>query len=411
MNKSNFCSFTVCNVAYLHKALSLAESYYANVGEKINIFLFDKERELGAISDLVNIYWIENLNIQNLNQLAFKYDIIEFSTSLKPFIAMHLLEAYEKVIFFDPDTFLYNTIDSILALLDEEEIVVTPHYITPQKRGTELTQSDVALMRFGSFNLGFFAIKKSDESVRFLQWWDERCQDLCYVETQFGLATDQKWITIAPCFFPTLHISFNLGFNVAFWNLHERKVTVGEIEGIFKVNEKFDLIFFHFSSFNDKNPLKLIKKTLEIDITRDFLLHSLIQIYSDTSEKYKKLLQNLDKMYSYDFMSDGLFISPSLRRAYASILSLNQFQNEHNPFDVNGEVGIFAKKNFLLSKKSVGYAPLGMENVDGNKWKFYFVNKLLRVLLHIVGPNQFTNISRLLVFLSSYRLNTKLWKN
>ncbi|MFA6195046.1 MAG: hypothetical protein WC656_00210 [Sulfurimonas sp.] len=410
MNQSNFCSFTVCNAAYLHKALSLAESYHKNVGKKINIFLFDKKRDLGNLTTLANIFWIEDLNIENLEQLAFKYDIIEFSTSLKPFLAMHLLETYDKVIFFDPDTFLFNNIDSIIALLDEEDIVVTPHYITPQKRGTELTQSDTAMMRFGSFNLGFFAIRKSDESLRFLKWWDERCQDLCYVETQFGLATDQKWVAIAPCFFPSLHISFNLGLNVAFWNLHERKVTVGQKENTFIINEKFDLIFFHFSSFNEKEPLKLIKKSLEVDITKEILLHQVINKYSDTADKYKKLLLNIDMTYSYDFMDDGSYISPSLRRAYAGMLSSSQFPIKHNPFDVHEIVGIFAKKNFLLSKTPIGYTPFGSDNIDGNKWKFYVVNTLMKILLYLLGPNQFTNISRLLVFLSSYRLNTKLWK-
>ena len=410
MESNNFCSFTVCNVAYLHKALSLAESYYANVGEKINIFLFDKKRELGTLSDLANISWIEDLNIKNLEQLAFKYDIIEFSTSLKPYLAMYLLQTYEKVIFFDPDTFLYDEIDSILTLLDEEEIVITPHYITPQDRGPELFQSDIPLMRFGAFNLGFFAIKNSDESMRFLRWWDERCQDLCYVEIQFGLATDQKWITIAPSFFPTLHISFNLGLNVAFWNLHERKITMSTQIDKFTVNDKFKLIFFHFSSFNEKEPLKLIKKTLDIDISKDILLHNVIQKYSDVLEKYKKFLVNIDKKYSYDFMNDGSFISPSLRRAYASILPSGKFSEEHNPFDINSRIGIFAKKNFLLSKKSIGYTPLSIENVDNNKLKFYLVNKLFRILLYIIGPNQFANISRLLVLLSSYRLNIKLWK-
>ena len=136
----------------------------------------------------------------------------------------------------------------------------------------------------------------------------------------------------------------------------------------------------------------------------------MIQKYNDILEKYKKLLVNIDKKYSYDFMNDGSFISPSLRRAYASILPSGQFSKEHNPFDISGSIGLFAKKNFLLSKKSTRYAPLGIENVDNNKLKFYLVNKLFRILLYIIGPNQFANISRLLVFLSSYRLNRKLWK-
>lgn len=411
MDKQSFCSFTVCNVAYLYKALSLAESYYNHVGEKINIFLFDKQRDLGDISEIANIFWIEDLNIENLQQLAFKYDIIEFSTSLKPFLTMHLLKSHEKVIFFDPDTFLFDNIDSIINLLDTEEIVVTPHYITPQQRGTELSQSDTAMMRFGSFNLGFFAIKKSEETIRFLKWWDERCQDLCYLETQFGLATDQKWITIAPCFFPTLHISFDLGLNVAFWNLHERKITKGSKEYSYTVNHKYDLIFFHFSSFNEKEPLKLIKKAFDINISKENLLHEVILSYSDTSKKYKQLLVNLNTRYSYDFMDNGNYISPTLRRAYASALASGQFAVIHSPFEIDGVIGKFAKKNYLLSKSEMSYVSAGVENLDENKWKFFLINKLFKLLLFFMGPNQLMNLSRLLVFLSSFRLNSKLWKN
>ena len=411
MKNNSFCSFTVCNVAYLYKALSLAESYYTHVGEKINIFLFDKQRDLGNISELANIYWIEDLHIENLQQLAFKYDIIEFSTSLKPFIANHLLKMHEKIIFFDPDTFLFNNIDSILNLLDKEEIIVTPHYTTPQKRGTELSQSDVALMRFGSFNLGFFAIKRSDESIRFLKWWDEICQDLCYLETQFGIATDQKWVSIAPCFFPSLYISFDLGLNVAFWNLHERTITHGSQEQSYKINHKFDLIFFHFSSFNEMEPLKLIKKPFDLDLSQETLLHKIIHSYSHASEKYKKQLVTVDARYSYDFMDNGNYVSPSLRRAYASMLSSEQFSSDHSPFETNGIVERFANKNYLLSSSAMGYVSASVDNLDNNKWKFYLINKLFKLLLLAIGPNQFMNISRLLVFLSSYRLNSKLWKN
>ena len=98
--KNNFTSFTVCNIAYLHKALALAESFNKYTSCKINIYLFDGRRELPDFSDIANIYWIEDLDIPNVNQLAFKYDITEFSTSLKPYLALKLLNEYKKVIFF-----------------------------------------------------------------------------------------------------------------------------------------------------------------------------------------------------------------------------------------------------------------------------------------------------------------------
>lgn len=407
MSHQNFCSFTVCNVAYMDKALSLAESYFEHVRKKLTIVLFDKKRDLISLEHLVDIIWVEEMGCENLKQLAFKYNIIEFSTSLKPYITMFLLEQYDKVIFLDPDTYLYDNVDVIVNLLDSEDIVVTPHYVTPQKRGAELYKNDIGLMRFGSFNLGFFAIRKSDESLRFLKWWDERCQDLCFLETQFGLATDQKWVSIAPCLFPSLHICFHLGINVAFWNMHERKITSRDMSKKFVINNTFDLILFHYSSFSESEPLILTPKPFGYDISNETSLHEVIKIYSTSLEKYKILLKDVDKQYSYDFLSDGLYVSPTLRLAYASML--DEFPKDVDPFDAKGLIGHFAKKNYLLSGKTK-YTLYGINNIESNKGKLLIVTKILKFILYCIGPNSFMNLSRLFVFLSSYRMNKKLWE-
>jgi hypothetical protein len=408
MNKKSFCSFTVCNIAYLHKALSLAESFNKYTSKKLNIYIFDKKRELPDFSNMANILWIEELEIPNIKQLAFKYDITEFSTSLKAYLSLTLFNEYNKVIFFDPDILIYNSIDSIIDLLDKEDIVLTPHYIMPQERGIELYQSDVGMMRFGSFNLGFFALRKSDESLRFLNWWNDRCQDLCYFETQFGLSTDQKWISIAPCFFPTLHISFNMGLNVAFWNIQERNISYQKNTDKFMVNDENELIFFHFSSYNDKEPLLLTKRPFGIDISQEVSLHKLINFYSEISNKYLNLLIKVDKKYSYDYMNNGLFISPTLRRAYSNMLG--EFRKDENPFDDKGEIGKFAKKNFLLDIKAKSYIPKGFNEREKYSLTFKFINISLKILLYIIGPTKFSNLSRLLIYLSSYRQIKNLWK-
>jgi hypothetical protein len=406
--KNNFTSFTVCNIAYLHKALALAESFNKYTSCKINIYLFDGKRELPDFSDIANIYWIEDLDIPNVNQLAFKYDITEFSTSLKPYLALKLLNEYKKVIFFDPDILIYNSIDYIVNLLDKEDIVLTPHYTTPQERGVELNQSDVGMMRFGSFNLGFFAVRKTDESIRFLKWWNERCQDLCFFETQFGLSTDQKWVSIAPCFFPSLHVSFNLGLNVAFWNMQERKITSRDGNNLFLVNDEYELLFFHFSSFNGKEPVKLTNRPFGIDISDETILQEVIDIYSRISNKYIDVLSAVSKKYSFDYTYDGLYISPTLRRAYASVI--DKFLKNHNPFEINGEVESFTKKNYLIENKSTEYSPEGFEEIEKYDRIFKIINKFLKILLYVLGPVKFSNLSRLFVYLSSYRQIKGLWK-
>lgn len=395
--------FTVCNLAYLPKALVLAESLLAHECKKLNIYLIDKKCEIALPTSLATFVWIEDVGISNLYGLAFKYDITEFSTSIKPFVALQLLEKFPKVIFLDPDTCVYYSIEPILSDLSKYPIVLTPHYTKPQP--DTWSNSDIGMMRFGSFNLGFFAVSRSDEGENFLKWWSDRCFRFCFFETQFGLSTDQKWVSIAPCFFENLHVSFNLGYNVAFWNIHERDIS-HTIDGTYLVNEKYPLIFFHFSSFNEERPELLSRRSFVDRVEDREVLRRLSESYSARLKKYSKDLPK--KKYAFDYMSNGDYISPTLRRAYACVAE--EFTSCHNPFDSNGSVANFARKNFLFEGKSTVYVPAGYNDAAKHGNLFYLVNFAMRIILKILGPNRFSNFSRLLVYLSSYRQNRGLWK-
>lgn len=401
--QKTYSLFTVCNLAYLPKALVLAESILKYNGIKLKIYLFDKKRSLGEFNIQADVFWLEEMNIPNFYQLAFKYDIIEFSTSLKPFLTLSLLESFEKVIFLDPDTCLYNSVTPILQDLDNHSIVLTPHYTTPQ--AANLEESDLGMMRFGSFNLGFYAVSRSEEGKAFLNWWHQRCVDLCFMESQFGMSTDQKWVTIAPCLFKDLFVSFNLGYNFAPWNSWERHLSKNE-DNVYLINNEYPLIFFHFSNFDKEDPQYLNKRSgYEKGINRPDLL--------ELGLEYKKLLtsKNLEikpVSYCYDYMTGGEYISPTLRRAYACII--DELPVNHNPFDSLGVVGNFARKNHLFEKNNSPYKRDGFSEVTNNANKLKLIYFLMKLVLRFVGPNKFQNLSRLLVYLSSYRQNRGLWK-
>lgn len=401
--ENNYAVFTVCNLAYLPKALVLAESLLEFNNCKLHIFIIDKKVDVELPVSLSKFTWIEDVGVPNLYQLAFKYDITEFSTSVKPFITLKLLESFDKVIFLDPDTCVYHSLDGIFDELNDHPIVLTPHYVTPQNN--DLAESDVGMLRFGSFNLGFYAVNRSDEALSFLRWWSDRCFRFCYFEAQFGLSTDQKWVSIAPCFFPNLYVSFNMGYNMAFWNVHER-VLGKSLDGEYIVNAQYPLIFFHFSSYDDNNPEFLSKRLFPergqgredwFDLSLSY--SAALQVHTTEASKRK---------YAFDYMSNGDYISPTFRRAYACIS--DELPSGHDPFDANGPVGRFAKKNYLIEKSNLSYVSDSYGAMNKHKAKFVVINFLMRSLLWILGPNRFTNFSRLLVYLSSYRQNHGLWK-
>lgn len=396
--------FTVCNIAYLPKALVLADSLREHNQIRLNVVLFDKKQDLNPYPETVEISWVEDIGVPEWQQLAFIYDIIEFSTSLKPYIALKLLKKHARVIFLDPDTAVYGSLDPILKDLNASPVVLTPHYTKPQP-DTE-GESDLAMMRFGSFNLGFFAVRQGAESASFLKWWDKRCIDFCFMESQFGLSTDQKWVSIAPCFFDFLKISFNPGYNAAPWNTFERTLT-GKNGDQYLVNGDYPLVFFHFSNFDHTDPQYLNKRASGEAGKRYELLDEIGRDYSRKLKRHEEAMKR--PPYSFDYMSDGSYISPTLRRAYASVR--RKFPVEADPFDAQGPVGSFARKNGLVSRNTQQrYSYPGLKEAQSNQKILGFIYWVMRVFLRIFGPNRFYDLSKLMVYLSIYRKEHGYWK-
>lgn len=402
-SNSALAVFTVCNIAYLPKALVLADSVLFYNQIRLNIILFDEKQELESNLGAVDITWLEDLDVPEWKQLAFMYDIIEFSTSLKPFIALKLLETHKKVIFLDPDTAVYSSLDPIEQDLDVHPVVLTPHYIKPQP-DTE-SESDLAMMRFGSFNLGFFAVSQREQAIEFLNWWNRRCLDFCFMESQFGLSVDQKWVSIAPCFFDFLKISFNPGYNAAPWNTFERSLT-GKRGDQYLVNQHHPLIFFHFSNFDHDDPQYLHKRaSSEVGVKYD-LLEELGREYSRKLKQHESLVDRV--CYTFDYMSDGSYISPTLRRAFVSVRK--NFPPDTDPFDSTGCVGDFARKNHLIVMgKRDRYRYPGFRDVQKYGRLLAFIYWTMRLSLRILGPNRFYDLSKLMVYLSIYRMKHKYW--
>ena len=339
-------ALTICSFNYISKALVLIDSYRAlHSDHDITLVIVDKKRESDTLQNLgINIIWVEDLPIDNFYEYAFTFDIIEFNTNVKPTAIKFLLDKYDTVIYFDPDIQIFSRIDFVVNELKDASIVITPHSVTPILDGCKPDDSD--LLRFGAYNLGFVGVSKCNEAFSFLDWWSDRCLKLGFYEPQLGLAVDQKWIDLAPSFFPKLRILHNIGLNVAFWNLHERHLAKIENQGF--VNETNPLVFFHFSSFNsDFVDVIAFKQTRFKQGER----HDFTQIASEYAENIHRLkVPEFDgQEYGFDYFEDGVYINPVLRRFYV-ILKNDMFENE-NPFGVNTKLRKFAKKNRLIRSK------------------------------------------------------------
>jgi len=244
--------FTIAAGNYLHFVRTLMD--------RVAEFAPGADRWLGLCDRPDSADWSgENFQVMPLDELTlpdpkafvFKYTLLELSTAIKPFIIEALArKGYERIIYFDPDICLYHSLDGLFSLLDQHEIVLTPH-ITEGYRDDK-RPSDREILQCGTYNLGFAAFRWTDTTAAFIRWWQAKLTDDCVVDFARGLFVDQKWMEFAPSFVPTTHVCHHPGWNVAYWNLPSR--TVLSTGGRFTVNGQ-SLVFYHFSGFHPERGI------------------------------------------------------------------------------------------------------------------------------------------------------------
>lgn len=390
---------TICALNYFPKAIATRESFLAvHDGASFYIVIVDRKDE-AAIAPYPQclIIWAEDLGVDNFSQYAFMYDIIELSTNIKPAVLSFLLGNYEKVIYLDPDILVYRELRPALASLNSSSIVVTPHALTPVLDGE--SPSDLDFLKFGTFNLGFIGVRAGEEARAFLAWWASRCLRHGFYEPQMGLAVDQGWMDLAPCYFPGLTILREVGMNMAFWNLHERTLSK-DSEGNYIVNGNLPLYFFHFSSFSADDPHAIANKQSRFKPGSRPDLHELL-------DDYATILRSNDATglsahpYSYERFVSGEIITPALRRFYAA--NFDSMREERDPFSANSKALAWAKGHHLIGKQAHGGKRLNFKDLGRYSRQTSIIQGFLSLMLRILGPDRYFNLMRYMVFISSIR--------
>ena len=325
--------FTIVSKNYLAHARVFADSFLKNnPGVKVYVVLVDRLKHyFNPKKESFEVIEAEKIGIKNTKSFLFKYNILELNTAVKPFFFEYLFEKYKfkKILYFDPDILVVNKLDYLFRLLDKHSIILTPHITKPIN--DNLKPNEIDLLKSGSYNLGFIGLAKRRQTKIFLNWWQERIYDKCLYDVENGLFVDQKWINLVPSLFPNYFIIYHPGYNVAYWNLHERKVVLSK-KGLKKtrVNKK-PLYFFHFSGFDPE-------KTTLVSIHQDrFSLNTNLKNLRPLFQTYRELLiekghrKTKKWPYFYSTFDNGVKINNFVRRLYLSF-SDRKKEKFGNPF-------------------------------------------------------------------------------
>lgn len=233
---------------YLGKALALGRSvkrYHPDA--RFVICLVERASpDLSRFADaFTDVVLAKDMGIPNFDDFIFRHRIVEASTAVKGHLFRHMMDTHPeetKFVYVDPDCLLFSPMDELLASLEESEIVLTPHLLSPGNIDME-----ISCLKHGAFNLGFLGIRRSAQGRALVDWWADRLYSFCYEDFSRGLFTDQKWMNLAPCFFEP-RILRHPGYNYGPWNLVERKLSWNGPAVV--VDGRYPLRFVHFSGFN-----------------------------------------------------------------------------------------------------------------------------------------------------------------
>ena len=243
---------TTCSANHLAQAKSLGDSLSQfNPSWKFIIGLADK-MPAGITKDSFlpySIIEVQELNIPQFNEMYERYNTFELNCALKSFFLADAMKRYQPghLLFMDSDMLTFSSMNPIKDMLNNHSILLTPHIFSafpmdackPQERD---------ILKAGVFNAGFMGLKNDETGKAFLKWWTSRMVDQCYEKPKLGWVVDQNWLNLVPVYFKNVEVIEHRGCNVAYWNLHERRLEKKGNE--YFVNETEPLLFFHFSGYN-----------------------------------------------------------------------------------------------------------------------------------------------------------------
>lgn len=397
--KSNVI-FTIVTTNYIPLSNILGDSIKENQpNTDYKVFIADKfePNSVAAISKY-DFFPLDVLDIFNIESMAFKYNLTEFCTAIKPKCFEFLFTlSYSKIVYLDPDIYVYSDFKSIYSILDNHSICISPHILYPEENYTGYWPQG-AILASGIYNLGFIGLGNTNNSKSFVKWWAKNLEDKCYNERSDGFFTDQKWIDFCPVFFPDTHIIRELGINVALWNIHEREIKIDE--GKYYVIERNrndkricdQLHFIHFSNLN-------FNKAQNFDQFIPFTIHKNLDFIDFIDFYRKKLIENdflnISKSYKYQFnhFQNGITINKIHRRLFRKLIENGFAFND--PFSTEKESFYsILKKNRLIYNSNKNIDIIDNSNDSNFSKKFVLITLLCKILVRIIGIKRYTFLCR-----------------
>ena len=318
--------FTICNLNYLQRAITMFNSINLKGEDATKRFIFISEK-IDMKSKWLNLKrdLLENHNIivkgyeeihYDIDYLYLKYNLIEFSTCLKPFIFEFLFESEPEIRFvhyLDPDLYFLDggTLDRINSHhVNSPLIFHTPHFFTePNSAESMYPGSFRNILQVGNSNFGYLSMNSLNKD--FLMEFKALVEYHCYENIEYGMFTDQKignYLLLK--YSERIQKIESKGFNVSYWNLFERTIESGVNSNFQILESKDQLECFHFSGFNLMTPQLLTSHVVNVKIDKNVALQQLVELYVEDLTKielnYEGISLEVNQIYQSKYFGTWL---------------------------------------------------------------------------------------------------------
>ncbi|HUC90527.1 MAG TPA: glycosyltransferase [Paenibacillus sp.] len=299
------CSMTTNS--HFYRAKVMAQSAKAHHQDaKLVLCLIEKRMlpEARQSPYFDHVLLARQLPVKDFAKYMFMRKVHEASYDLKGHFLKYLLDAFpeeNEFVFLDTDAEILSPMEEVSEALERHSIILTPHEIQDAKK---------SYMLDGIINIGFIAVRRSEETDHFLDWWTDRVDRYGFGDYYAeGVFYEQNWLNLALAYYD-IHVLKHPGYNVAYWNLHERGNSI-DLQGEKFMVDGRPMRFFHFSHVHAE-LLQFMNKYIT---NRNDSMHKLRNRY--LSKLRRAGLKKFSKIpWSYDYYASGKAIDPDVRTKY-----------------------------------------------------------------------------------------------
>jgi hypothetical protein len=179
--------------------------------------------ELDVTLEPFPVITLDDLGRDLVGDLPIRYGQQAFSYALTPLALRWLLgKGYRRVVFIKQESMVRGGLDPVFDALDGHSAVVVPHLLAPLG-GDAAAIRELNVLQSGVFNGGVVGIAAGEETDRLLGWWADRVSRHCHLDVDRALHFEQRWLDLAPSYFPGVHVLADATIGVGHWNIDQRQ--------------------------------------------------------------------------------------------------------------------------------------------------------------------------------------------